>query len=554
MHKYLFLSAFFIIASCKNTSTTTSEDVKDKTETAVDNTDTDLSDISTKDFREFKVLDSKNLTKSEIWENVSPKMDDFTEADYNRLKAMVIEKDIPTLQKLRSENKFTYEELVKFYLYRIRKYDRENDKSLNSVIAVNPNVIAEAQQKDREFLNRKRKHKIFGMPILLKDNINASGMATTAGALALKNNTTEDAFIVEQLKEQGALILGKANLSEWAYFFCGDCPSGYSAIGGQTLNPYGRRVFDTGGSSSGSGASVAANFAVAAIGSETSGSILSPSSQNSVVGLKPTIGLVSRSGIVPISSTLDTAGPMTKFVVDNAIVLDAMFGEDESDSKTIYSIWDRNFYDKDLMNASLEGKRFGAPKRLMENKLYVDALDVLKSKGAEIVEIDEESLGLPNFIRLLNVDMKRDLPAYLENYANKDLGFKDVDDIMAFNLQDSLNAMPYGQRLFEGISADMGDDDFLEKIRDTLYRNGKLYFDKPLQSLKLDGFLSINNFHAGFAAVAEYPAITVPMGYDEDGEPKGLTFISIRLREKQLLEWAYVYEQASKARKAPTLF
>ena len=176
------------------------------------------------------------------------------------------------------------------------------------------------------------------MPIFLKDNINASGMATTAGAVALQNNITDDAFIVKQLKSKGALILGKANLSEWAYFFCGDCPSGYSAIGGQTLNPYGRRIIDTGGSSSGSGVSVAANFCAAAVGSETSGSILSPASQNSAVGLKPTVGLLSRSGIIPISSTLDTAGPITRNVTDNAIMLDAMFGEDISDPKAFMII------------------------------------------------------------------------------------------------------------------------------------------------------------------------------------------------------------------------
>ena len=147
-------------------------------------------------------------------------------------------------------------------------------------------------------------------------------MPTTTGAFALENNkNTEDAFIVTKLKENGALILGKANLSEWAYYFCSGCPVGYSAIGGQTLNPYGRKIFETGGSSSGSGVTVAANFAVAAVGTETSGSILSPSSQNSVVGLKPTIGLLSRTGIVPISSTLDTPGPLTKSVTDNAIFL-----------------------------------------------------------------------------------------------------------------------------------------------------------------------------------------------------------------------------------------
>ncbi len=176
------------------------------------------------------------------------------------------------------------------------------------------------------------------MPILLKDNIGAAGMITTAGSVALADNNAGDAFITKRLKEENAIILGKANLSEWAYFLCTGCPVGYSAVGGQTINPYGRLQFESGGSSSGSGVSVAANYAVAAIGSETSGSILSPSSQNNLVGLKPTIGLLSRSGIVPISSHLDTPGPMTKNVVDNAIVLQALTGKDAADSYSYTSI------------------------------------------------------------------------------------------------------------------------------------------------------------------------------------------------------------------------
>ena len=246
--------------------------------------------------------------------------------------------------------------LTKFYLYRIRKFDRENELSLNSVISINPNVINQARKlDDMDDLDVDKMHPIFGMPILLKDNINVLGMATTAGAVALQNNKTEDAFTVKRLKEQGAIILGKSNLSEWAYFFCGDCPSGYSAIGGQTLNPYGRRIMDTGGSSSGSGVVVAANFCAAAVGSETSGSILSPSSQNSIVGLKPTIGLLSRSGIVPISSTLDTPGPMAKNVIDNAIVLDAMFGFDENDSKSKNTKFGKNYYYKTPWKVCVSG-------------------------------------------------------------------------------------------------------------------------------------------------------------------------------------------------------
>ena len=548
------LLLFLFIVSCKNDkdskSTLPQESIIENKSTESDST-LDLKAISAKDFTEFKVLDSKNLTKAEIWNAVNPQLKDFSEEDYERLKPLVIEQDILGLQEIINEGKISYEELTKFYLYRIRKYDREHPMSLNSVIAVNPNVIEEAKKLDQQ--KSEDAHLIYGMPILLKDNVNASGMATTAGAVALKDNFADDAFIVKQLKTKGALILGKANLSEWAYFFCGDCPSGYSAIGGQTLNPYGRRIFDTGGSSSGSGVSVSANFAAATIGSETSGSILSPASQNSTVGLKPSIGLVSRSGIVPISSTLDTAGPITRTVFDNAIVLDAIFGEDKSDSKSIYALWDPGFYTSELKQASIKDKRFGVPKRLLEDTLYVNAIEVLKDQGAEIVEIEEEKLGLPNFLRLLNLDMKNDLPAYMENYANKDIKLRTVSDMVEFNLHDSVTIMPYGQNLFKGIVADKGDSLFLERIKDTLRTNGKQYFDIPMKNHNLDGFLSINNYHAGFAAVAEYPAITVPMGYTKEGKPKGLTFIAKRLQEKMLLEWAYVYEQASKARKAPKL-
>ncbi|MBO3116751.1 amidase [Winogradskyella sp. DF17] len=564
MRYTFFFLVFLLIFSCKNDKQTTTETPTETQKIEIDNTevevssdDDDLEAISAKDFREFLVLDSKVITKAELWADVSPQMEDFSDADYSRIAPMVLEQDIPTIQSNITDGKFSYEELTKFYLYRIRKYDRENDLSLNSVISVNPNVIKEARARDKALAFNEGAdvdslaYTVYGMPILLKDNINTEDLPTTAGALALKDNKTEDAFIVNQLRSKGALILGKANLSEWAYFFCGECPSGYSAIGGQTLNPYGRRTIDTGGSSSGSGVSAAANFAAATIGSETSGSILSPASQNSVVGLKPTIGLVSRSGIVPISSTLDTAGPITRTVIDNAIVLDAIFGEDTTDSKAFMVIWESGFYTKKIKMASLEGKRFGAPKRFLEDSLFVNALEVLKQQGAEIVEIEDERVSLPNFINLLNLDMRKDLPLYMENYADKTIELRTVADVMAFNEADSALAMPYGQALFKGIVDDKGDDTFLERIKDTLKTNGKLYFDTPFDAQKIDGFLSINNYHAGQAAVAEYPALTVPMGYTKEGIPKGLTFIGRRLQEKQLLEWAYVYEQASKMRVPP---
>jgi amidase len=382
---------------------------------------------------------------------------------------------------------------------------------------------------------------------LLKDNINTQNMATTAGAVALQDNQTEDAFIVQKLKENGALILGKANLSEWAYFFCGECPSGYSAIGGQTLNPYGRKVFDTGGSSSGSAVAVAANLAPVAIGSETSGSILSPSSQNSVVGLKPTIGNLSRGGIVPISSYLDTPGPITKSVVDNTILYSAMTGKDTEDVVSV------EVKDPDLNfeNANLEGKRFGAFKELMkEDSLYSRAVNDLKNAGAEIVEFEAEDIQLENFLRLLSLDMKNDLPEYFAKYGGE-TGFTSVEDIVKFNKEDYSTRMPYGQSLFLGIVKDSASSAELDSIKSQLTEKGKIYFDVPMQEHNLDGILSINNYHAGFAAVAHYPAITVPMGYDEEGAPKGLTFFTKSSEEDKLYQWAFAFEQASNRRQSP---
>jgi len=538
MRNILYFLLFVLIFSCK----------KDASSTVL--TEREIPEVirDSSDFREFRVLDSKYISKEELWKPFNKELEDFTEESYKKLKPLVLEQDIPTLQKHIANGDLSYENLTKFYLYRIRKFDRENELSLNSIIALNPNVIDEAKKADNtRFVTAP--HPIFGMPILLKDNINVSGMITTAGAVALQENNAEDAFITERLKSNGALILGKANLSEWAYFFCGDCPSGYSAIGGQTLNPYGRRTMDTGGSSSGSGVSVATNFSVGAVGSETSGSILSPSSSNSVVGLKPTIGLLSRSGIVPISSTLDTPGPMTKNVIDNAILLDAMSGFDDSDSKSIKS--QVMSYSKFLSKSTIKGKRFGAFKRLMDDSLYVNAIKVLRDNGAEVIEVDEIEVNRSGFISLLNLDMKKDLPKYLANSASKSVEITSVQDVIDFNNQDSLDRAPYGQKLFKGIVDDMGTLQYLDSIKTDLKTKSKLYFDIPYEKLNLDGFLSINNFHAGFAAAAEYPALTVPMGYQESGRPRGLTFISKPLKERDLLEWAYVYEQASKKRVPP---
>lgn len=496
----------------------------------------------------FKLIQSKYLDMNKVFKPFENDLARFSEEDYNALKPLIIEQDIPSLQTSVKEGKLTYEKLTLFYLYRIRKFESDSTKSLNAIISLNPNVLKEARELDR---NRKDgfldDFKIYGMPILLKDNINTQGMPTTAGALALvENEDTDDAFIVKRLKEEGALILGKANLSEWAYYFCSGCPVGYSAVGGQSLNPYGRAIFETGGSSASSGTAVAANYAVAAVGTETAGSITSPSSQNSVVGLKPTIGVLSRTGIVPISSTLDTPGPMTKNVIDNLIFLNAMLGYDKSDSKS-FEFEEEADLDWD---DSFKGRRLGVFKNFLADSVYNANINKIKEAGAEIIELTPEQVGLPGFLTLLNIDMKHDLPAYLKNYADADVKVTSVKDVIDFNLKDSILRAPYGQQLFEGIVADSTTVDQLQEVKKTLMANARNYF-KAMQDENLDAILSINNYHAAYSAVAEYPNLTVPMGYKTTGEPISLTFVGNPKSEGKLLVLGYAFEQLTKHRKLP---
>jgi amidase len=295
----------------------------------------------------FKLIQSRVLDKNAIWKNVADQIRNFSEEDYNKLKPLILEQDIPTIQSHIQEGSLTYETLTQWYLYRIIKFENNKNEYLNNIIAINPEAVKEARKRDKN--KSSQDHPIYGMPILLKDNINFEGLPTTAGTELLKNNEAADAFIVKRIKEKGGIILGKANLSEWANFLCLECPNGYSAMGGQTLNPYGRKKFDTGGSSSGSASSIAANYAAAAVGTETSGSILSPSSSNSIVGLKPTTGLLSRTGIVPLSSTLDTPGPMTRNVIDSAILVSVMTGEDSADIITKNAPTNNKKYDCPLL-------------------------------------------------------------------------------------------------------------------------------------------------------------------------------------------------------------
>lgn len=500
---------------------------------------------------QYKLIQSKARDKNDIWKNVAEQIKYFSEEDYKQLKPLIYNQDIPTLQAYVSSGELTYERLTQWYLYRIVKYENDSNTYLNAIIDINPNAVKEAREKDKNVTDSN--HPIYGMPILLKDNINASGMPTTAGSHALKNNMAEDAFIVERIKEKGGIILGKTSLSEWANYLCNGCPNGYSAIGGQTLNAYGRKIFDTGGSSSGSGVAMAANYAAAAVGTETSGSILSPSSKSSLAGLKPTIGLLSRSGIVPISSTLDTPGPMTRSVIDNAILLSAMSGEDPTDPATKDNPKDINYWEG-LDDATLSGVRLGVNKKFLEDSIYRLTVAKLSELGAITFEFDPAEINLKGFGTLLSADMKVDLPLYIKNFGSKEIRFTSVEDIVNYNREDSALRIPYGQGRFEGIvTTDISEDELLE-LKERLNSEGKHFFEEPMTEYNLDAVLSINNRNAGYAAAARYPCFTIPMGYRTDGEPVGLTFVARPFEEYKLTGLAYAFEKAVQARQTPSNF
>ncbi len=494
----------------------------------------------------FKLIQSKYNDKNNWFKELNSDIYGFNEENYENLKSLILEKDIPSIQENIISGKLSYEKLVLFYLYRIKKIEFNQSTYLNSIISINPNIIEEAREKDKK--KPDSTFSLYGIPILLKDNINYEGLPTTAGSALLKENIAENSFVTKKLKASGALILGKTNLSEWAYYFCIGCPLGYSAIGGQTLNPYGRKIFESGGSSSGSGAAISANLSSVSLGSETSGSILSPSSLNSIVGLKPTIGLVSRTGIVPISSTLDTSGPMTKNVIDNVIVFNSIMGFDSEDK---YSKEKIEIDINKITNSSLKGVRLGVFKSLLNEPLYKEAIEKIKEAGGIIFEFDPPKIDFSGFRKILDVDMKKELPEYLSSYSKVDSAIKNISDIINYNLQDSLKRSPYGQGIFEGIVSDDTSIEEFKMLKVKLKKEGKRFFDESINKNSLDAILSINNYHAAYAAAAYYPCLTIPMGYRDSGLPTNLTFIGPSFSENKLYQLGFAYESLTKKRIPP---
>ncbi|UPL47868.1 amidase [Hymenobacter sublimis] len=485
------------------------------------------------------------------------------------------EATVTALQEKMKSGQLTARRITELYLERIEAIDKAGPK-LRSVIEVNPDALSIADTLDQERKNGKLRGPLHGIPVLIKDNIDtADKQQTTAGSLALAGHkAAQDAFIVKKLREAGAVVLGKTNLSEWANFRSTRSTSGWSSRGGQTKNPY---ILDRtpSGSSAGSGAAAAANLCALAIGTETDGSIVSPSSCSGLVGFKPTVGLWSRSGIIPISATQDTAGPMTRTVQDAAILLGALAGEDAADAVTKESAGKiQPDYTTFLNPNGLKGKRLGVEKGHLTGAsdaipLLKQAVELLKAQGATVVEVEVEKLtdplGQAEYDVLL-YEFKDGVNKYL---ATAGANVKTLTDVIRFNTENKAKAMPFFQQ--EILEA----SDKLEGLASPKYQaalrkshqGARAAIDNVLRENKLDGLVAITNAPArcidlingdsgggpGFsspAAMAGYPHITVPMG-QVHGLPVGLSFVGGAYQEGPLLTLAYAYEQASKKRVVP---
>lgn len=481
------------------------------------------------------------------------------------------------LQTGLASGKWTSRRLAELYLARIAAVDRAGPE-LRSVIETNPEALALADALDLERRTKGPRGPLHGIPILVKDNIDtADRMATTAGSLALLGaKPPSDAFLVQRLRAAGALLLGKANLSEWANIRSNRSSSGWSGRGGQTKNPYALDR-NPSGSSSGSGAAASASLCAAAVGTETDGSIVSPASNCGVVGLKPTVGLVSRTGVIPISHTQDTAGPMARSVRDAAMLLGGLVGMDPEDAATKASDGKSHAdYTKFLDADGLKGARIGVVRRMFGfNKkveaLMAESLTALKDAGAELIDVEFKSANQIGGAELtiLLTELKADLNAYLKRLG-PDAPVKSLEEIIAFNKENAELEMPhFGQELFVRAQCLGGLDSAeylaaVEKCRKLSRDEG---IDAAAAEHKVEAFIAPTNgpawttnhktgdrYSGGGAsrlpAVAGYPHLTVPAGF-VGGLPIGLSFFGPAWSEPTLLKLGYAFEQKTKARKAP---
>ncbi|OJT27715.1 amidase [Archangium sp. Cb G35] len=490
------------------------------------------------------------------------------------------EATVSELQAAMQSGRFTAQGLAERYLARIQTLDREGELPLKSVIELNPDALAIATALDEERKAKGPRGPLHGIPVLIKDNIGtADKMQTTAGSLALVGAVpSRDAFVVERLRAAGAVILGKTNLSEWANFRSTHSSSGWSGRGGQCRNPYALDRTPS-GSSSGSGAATAANFCAVSVGTETDGSIVSPSAASSLVGLKPTLGLVSRSGIIPLSHSQDTAGPMTRSVADAAALLGVLAGIDAADAVTASSKGHAHAdYTRFLDPNGLKGARIGVPRERFfgyhpaTDALVAQALELMKAQGAVIIDeahIPTASKTDEPEMEVLLYEFKAGIEAYLAGLGDK-TRLKTLADLIRFNEEHRDTELPwFGQELFLQAQekGPLTDKKYLKALAACRKLSRAQGIDAVMAKHKLDALVAptqappglidlVNGDHwlgssSSPAAVAGYPSITVPAGYVA-GLPVGLSFIGRAWSEPVLLRLAFAYEQASKHRRAPT--
>jgi len=481
---------------------------------------------------------------------------------------------VDELQRKMQNGEYTSHFITEMYLKRISRIDKKGP-AINAVIQINPDALAIADKMDAERKANKVRSPLHGIPVLIKDNINTGDkMITSAGSLALAGHVADkDAFIIKQLREAGAVIMGKTNLSEFANFRSTRSTSGWSSRGGQTKNPY---MLDRNpsGSSSGSACAVAANLCAVAVGTETDGSVIAPSSFCGIVGIKPTVGLLSRSGIIPISKTQDSAGPMARTVKDAALLLGVMTGVDDEDAITQQSTGKaRNDYVRFLDPDSLRGKRIGIEKSFLTGHegvvgLFKQAIQLMEKLGATIIEVELMNLFKESGdaeLTVLQYEFKDGLNNYL---LNADAKVRTLADIIEFNRQNEATAMPwFKQEILEKCQAKAGLDS--KEYTDALAKttSSRQIIDQLMIQNRLDAIsgtsiglpccidLINGDYDTGFyfcppAAMAGYPHITVPMGKVHE-LPVGISFMAGAYKEAELLAIAYAYEQASKKRTSP---
>ncbi|WP_093044780.1 amidase family protein [Thalassobacillus cyri] len=457
------------------------------------------------------------------------------------------------MQQAMTNGQTSSKDIVITLLERISRYD-QSGIHINSILKINPEALPIAEALDTERDQQGTRGPLHGIPIIIKDNIDTNDkMHTSAGSVALKDHyASQEAFVVKQFRQAGAIILGKANLTEWANFMTEGMPNGYSSRGGQVLNPYGPGAFDVGGSSSGSAAAVASQFAAGGIGTETSGSILSPASSNAVVGLKPTVGLISRTGIIPIAHSQDTAGPITRTVHDAALLLEVLTGIDESDPATkIAETKLPQDYTSSLHSNALEDARIGIDRSYLEslseeeNKVIDQAMQDIIQQGGEIIDVNIREKTRDSSV--LFHEFKNGLNAYLADCSSH-LPVHSLQELIEFNNSHADLTLKYGQTLLTASEEKSGHLTELEYIRDRLddiKYSQEEGIDRVVKEHNLDALLFANNLGAGIAAMAGYPSITVPAGFTApEGKPVGLTLTSTAFQESKLLSLAYAYEQA----------